>query len=104
MQMDRLTNKSQEALRAAVGAAVRRGNPEVIPEHLLVVVLQQENGIGGPLVERVGANKEALVRDLEQRIEGLPRVSGGGEPSFGRRMLPLLNKAEDEAKKLKDDY
>ena len=104
MRMDRLTTKSQEAVRAAIDSASRRGNPEVIPEHVLVAVLEQEGGVGAPLVERAGAKPRALIQDLTQRIEGLPRVSGGAEPSFGRRTTPFLNKAEDEAKKLKDDF
>jgi ATP-dependent Clp protease ATP-binding subunit ClpB len=104
MRMDRLTTKSQEALRAAVDGAGKRGNPEVIPEHLLVAILEQEGGVGAPLVERAGVQTKALVRDLSQRIEGLPKVSGGAEPSFGRRAVPLLNQAEEEAKRLKDDY
>jgi ATP-dependent Clp protease ATP-binding subunit ClpB len=104
MRMDRLTTKSQEAVRAAIDAAGKRGNPEVIPEHLLVAILEQEGGVGAPLVERAGAQAKALVRDFAQRIEGLPRVSGGAEPTFGRRAVPLLNQAEEEAKRLKDDY
>ena len=102
--MDRLTTKSQEALRAAVDAATRRGNPEVIPEQVLVAVLEQEGGVGAPLVQRAGADPKALARELAERIEKLPRVSGGAEPSFGRRTVPLLNQAENEAKRLKDDY
>ncbi len=104
MRMDRLTTKSQEALRAAVDDCVRRGNPEVIPEHILIAVLRQEDGLGRPLVEKAGANAEALSKELEERVEKLPQVSGGGEPSFGRRAVPLLTKAEDEAKAFKDDY
>ncbi len=104
MRMDRLTTKSQEAVRAAVDEAMRRGNPEVIPEHLLVAILTQQDGIGGPLVEKAGANAKGLAGALEERIAGLPQVSGGTEPSFARRTVPLLNKAEEEAKALKDDY
>ncbi|HMR75591.1 MAG TPA: AAA family ATPase, partial [Polyangiaceae bacterium] len=102
--MDRLTTKSQEALRSAVDSAIRRGNPEVIPEHILVAVLTQDEGVGGPLVEKAGANAAKLTEALEERVNGLPQVSGGGEPNFGRRAVPLLSKAEDEAKSLKDDF
>ncbi|HEY6560900.1 MAG TPA: ATP-dependent chaperone ClpB [Polyangiaceae bacterium] len=104
MRTDRLTTKSQEAVRAAIDGAMRRGNPEVIPEHVLIAILEQEGGVGAPLVERAGANPKALIADLEQRVRSLPQVSGGSEPSFGRRTLPFLNNAEDEAKRLKDDY
>jgi ATP-dependent Clp protease ATP-binding subunit ClpB len=104
MRLDRLTSKSQEALRSAVELASRRGNPELIPEHLLVAVLEQDGGIGRALVERAGAVPATLIRDLTARIEALPQVSGGGEPGFGRRTPPLLTAAEDEAKRMKDDF
>jgi ATP-dependent Clp protease ATP-binding subunit ClpB len=104
MRMDRLTTKSQESLRAAVDAATRRGNPELIPEHLLVAVLEQEGSVAAALVQRAGADPKALAKALGERIDKLPKVSGGGEPGFGRRTVPFLNAAEDEAKKLKDDF
>jgi ATP-dependent Clp protease ATP-binding subunit ClpB len=104
MRMDRLTTKAQEALRAAINLAMSRGNPELIPEHLLVAIVEQDGGVGGALVGRAGADPKSLASDLSQRIDTLPRVSGGAEPSFGRRALPLLNRAEEEAKSLKDDY
>ncbi|HET9955152.1 MAG TPA: ATP-dependent chaperone ClpB [Polyangiaceae bacterium] len=104
MRMDRLTTKSQEALRAAIDQASRRGNPEVIPEHLLLSILEQEGGVGSALLQRAGADPKAVASDFSKRLEGLPRVSGGAEPSLGRRAVPLMNHAEDEAKRLKDDY
>jgi len=104
MRMDRLTSKSQEALQSAAANASRRGNPELIPEHLLVAILEQEGGVGAALAQRAGADPAAFAKDLNARIEGLPQVSGGAEPSFGRRTVPLMNQAEDEAKRLKDEY
>ncbi len=104
MRMDRLTNKSQESLRVAVDGATRRGNPEIIPEHLLVAVLEQEGSVAAAVAQRAGADPKALSRELSERIEKLPKVSGGQEPGFGRRTVPFLNAAEDEAKKLKDDF
>ena len=102
--MDRLTNKSQESLRAAVDAATRRGNPELIPEHVLVAVLEQEGSVAASAVQRAGADPKALAKALSERVDKLPKVSGGQEPGFGRRTVPFLNAAEDEAKKLKDDF
>ena len=104
MRMDRLTTKSQEALRSAMDRAARAGNPELVPEHLLAAILEQKDGVGGPLVERAGVPPGVLRKDLEQRLETLPKVSGGAEPSLGRRATLLVQKAEDEAKALKDDF
>lgn len=74
MRFDKMTTKSQEAVRAAIDAAVRRGNPEVIPEHVLVAVLSQSDGVGRPLVQRAGADPDALKSDLQARLETLPQV------------------------------
>jgi ATP-dependent Clp protease ATP-binding subunit ClpB len=104
MRMERLTTKSQEALRAAITAASRRGHPELIPEHLLTAILEQDGGVGRALVERAGAAPAQLAIDLGARLNTLPQVSGGGEPGFSRRASTLLTRAEDEAKRLKDDY
>jgi ATP-dependent Clp protease ATP-binding subunit ClpB len=104
MRMDRLTSKSQEALQSAAASASRRGNPELIPEHLLIAILEQDGGVGAALSQRAGADTAALIKDFAARVESLPKVSGGAEPSFSRRTVPLLNNAEDEAKKLKDEF
>ena len=99
-----MTIKSQEALRAAVDIASRRGNPELLPEHLLLAALTQEGGVAAPLVQKAGASVEALAKAFEERLEGFPKVTGGAEPSLSSRGLKLLQKAEDEAKSLKDDF
>src|SRR5215471_18997400 len=104
MRMDRLTQKSQEALRAAIDMASRRGNPEVLPEHVLVAALTQEDGIAPPLVQKAGASPEALAHAFEERVDSLPRVTGGAEPTLSSRGLKLMQRAEDEAKALKDDF
>src|SRR5690606_13020994 len=104
MQMDRLTTKSQEALQAAIGLGTRQGNPEILPEHVLVAILDQEDGVGRPLVELAGANADRLRTDLERELNKLPQVQGGVEPRFGRRTLPFYQAAEDIAKQLKDEF
>src|SRR5258708_7779793 len=104
MRMDRMTLKSQEALRAAVDLASRRGNPEVLPEHILFAALTQDGGIAAPLVQKAGAAPQALAKAFEERIDGLPKVTGGAEPALSSRGLKVLQRAEDEAKALKDDY
>src|SRR5690242_4224059 len=104
MRLDRMTTKAQEAVRAAADLASRRGNPELYPEHLLHAIVEQDGGVGGPLLQKAGADPANVLRLLEAKIEGYPRVSGGAEPGLSRRGLAVLQKAEDEAKALKDDF
>jgi ATP-dependent Clp protease ATP-binding subunit ClpB len=104
MNMDRMTTKSQEALRSALDLAMRQGHPEIFPEHVLLAILDQRDGVGRPLVERAGAKPEALKREFSDRLDTFPKVSGGAAPNLHRRALTLISKAEDEAKRLKDDF
>jgi ATP-dependent Clp protease ATP-binding subunit ClpB len=104
MRPDRLTTKSQEAVRDALNRAGRNGNPEVTPEHLLTAMLAQEGGVAHALLQKAGGDAEALVDALEAKLNALPRVSGGAEPNLSRRALEVFRKAEDEAKSLKDEF
>jgi len=104
MRPDKMTTKSQEAFRAAIEQASRRGNPELHPEHLLAATLLQDGGVAAPLLQKAGADLEGLTAALTEKIDGLPRVSGGAEPGLSRRMLDVVRKADDEAKTLKDDF
>ena len=104
MRLDRMTTKAQEAVRTAIDLASRRGNPELYPEHLILAMVDQDGGIGGPLLQKVGADPAEIARLLQAKIDVYPRVTGGAEPGLARRTLAVLQKAEDEAKALKDDF
>jgi ATP-dependent Clp protease ATP-binding subunit ClpB len=104
MRPEKMTTKSQEALRTAMELAGRRGSPEVIPEHLLLAMLAQEEGVAHPLLQKAGLDIEAVVSDATTVVNGLPRVTGGAEAAFSRRTLEIMRKAEDEAKTLRDDF
>jgi ATP-dependent Clp protease ATP-binding subunit ClpB len=104
MRPDRMTTKSQEAFRDAVDGASRRGNPELVPEHLLEAMLAQEGGVATPLLQKAGVDVAAFSAAVSKRLAALPRVTGGAEPSFSRRAMDAMRKAEDEAKSLKDDF
>ena len=104
MRLDRMTTKAQEAIRAAVDLASRRGNPELYPEHIVQAIVDQDGGIGGPLLQKTGADTASVSRALQEKIDAYPRVSGGAEPNLSRRALAVIQRAEDEAKALKDDY
>jgi ATP-dependent Clp protease ATP-binding subunit ClpB len=105
MNIDRLTTKAQEALRSGIEIANRKGNPEIHPEHLWLAALEQDDGVGRPLVQKAGGNFAALTRALTERIASFPQVSGGNaEPRLSSRTLKLMQNAEDEAKRMKDDF
>jgi len=104
MRPEKMTTKSQEALRTAMELAGRRGSPEVIPEHMLLAMLAQEEGVAHPLLQKAGLDIEAVVSDATTVVNGLPRVTGGAEAAFSRRTLEVMRKAEDEAKTLRDDF
>src|ERR1019366_1821254 len=104
MRPDRMTTKSREAFQDAADRAARAGNPELHPEHLLAAMLEQDGGVGAPLVQKAGADVSVLPAAVAQKLEKYPRVSGGGEPGRSRPALEVVRQADDEAKKLKDDY
>lgn len=104
MNTDRLTNNSQKALQDAFSNAVRSGHPDLMPEHLLASAIAQPDSTVALLIERASGNAEQVLKDLNANLAKLPQVSGGGEPRLHPRTLSLLQSAEDEAKKLKDDF
>jgi ATP-dependent Clp protease ATP-binding subunit ClpB len=108
MDINRFTEKAQEALASAQARAQRGGQQSVDVEHLFAALLDQEGGLAPAVLRKANINVEALKSRAEQEVERLPRVSGsGGEServSVSGRLSRLLNKAEDEAKRWKDDY
>jgi ATP-dependent Clp protease ATP-binding subunit ClpB len=108
MDFNRLTEKSQEAIRQAQNIAITYGNQQMDVEHLLLALLDQEGGLAPSILQRADIPVEALHDRLVQEIEKLPKVSGGGtrpdQVYVTNRLSQLLNRAEDQAKRLKDDY
>jgi ATP-dependent Clp protease ATP-binding subunit ClpB len=108
MDMNKLTQKSQEALSSAQTKAVRLGHQEVDSEHLLAALLEQPEGLTTRLLQRLEVNSTALQQAVEQELSRRPRVSGGGGEAgkiyITQRLQQILVRAEDEAKRLKDEY
>ncbi|MBC6457597.1 ATP-dependent chaperone ClpB [Actinomadura sp. HBU206391] len=102
----KLTQRSQEAVSAAVRRAATKGNPQVEPVHLLVALLGQADGIAGPLLEAVGADGRALRRQAEEALAALPKAAGStvGAPQYSRPWLVAINTAANRAKQLEDEY
>ena len=101
---DRLTVKAAEAFNEAIAMARRNGNPLVYDGHLFLALLGQDEGIVIPLLHKLGANVAELRARLEREVERYPKQSGGAQPSASRELNQVLDKAEEEAKALKDEY
>ncbi|SED01188.1 ATP-dependent Clp protease ATP-binding subunit ClpB [Streptomyces melanosporofaciens] len=108
MDMNRLTQKSQEALQDAQSRAQGYGHTEVDGEHLLLALLEQPEGLVPRLVGQLGADPEAVRTMLEAEVARKPRVTGPGttpgQVFVTQRLSHLLDAAEQEARRLKDEY
>jgi ATP-dependent Clp protease ATP-binding subunit ClpB len=104
MRLDRLTNKTREALVEAQHLANDKGHPEVVPEHLLLMLLDQDDGLAGPVLERAGASVDAVRQRATRGLAQLPVVQGGAEASLSRRLRQVLTRAWKETESKKDEY
>ena len=106
MNLQKYTQKSIEALRAAQSDATERGNSRLEPEHVFLALMRQEGGLIPELIKKVGVAPETAVRELEDAINKLPRVSGPGAEGLyiSRACEETLNAAENEAEKMRDEY
>ncbi|MEP9380723.1 ATP-dependent chaperone ClpB [Nocardioides sp. KR10-350] len=107
MDLNRLTEKSQEALHDAQTLALRYGNTEITVEHLLLALLEQRDGLVARLLERSGIDVTSLRGQVESRLSSLPRVSGTGgtgQIHASRSLNEVLVAAAGIAEHLKDEY
>ncbi|MFT3963462.1 ATP-dependent chaperone ClpB [Propionivibrio sp.] len=105
MRQDKLTTKFQQALADAQSLAVGHDNQMIAPAHLLLALLQQEDGSTSSLLAQAGVNVQALKTALDQAVDRLPKVEGhGGEVQVGRDLLNLLNLTDREAQKRGDQF
>jgi len=108
MDINRMTEKAQEALRAAHSIAARLAHQQIDVEHLLMALLDQEGGLAPAILEKAGVSPDRVKQELERELNRMPRVSGpqGGldQIYITSRLNQLLVAAEDEARRLKDEY
>src|SRR3954452_5550461 len=108
MDLERLTQKSQQALSDAQDLATRSGHTEVDGEHLLLALIDQPDGLVPRLISQAGPDPDRLPAELEGELSRRPRVSGPGSAPgqvyLTQRLARLLDAAEGEAKRLKDEY
>ncbi len=103
MRHDQFTLRAQEAIAAAVNLTQERQHPQVEPEHLLVALLEQTDGIAKPILEKIGASVPRILREAEEALSRMARVTGG-ERYLSGRLSTLFVNARKEADKLQDAY
>ena len=108
VDVNRMTHKVQEALQAAGGIATRRSHQGIDVEHLLLALLEQEQGLAANILEVAGvaprAVKEAVERELAKRPQVKGPAAGPSQTYLTQRLGQVLAKAEDEMQALKDEY
>ncbi|MES2046944.1 MAG: ATP-dependent chaperone ClpB [Pseudomonadota bacterium] len=105
MRLDKLTTKLQEALADAQSQAVANDNQYIEPVHLLLALLNQDDGSARSLLQRAGVNVVSLMNGLKSALDRLPKVTGNdGQVQIGRELTGLLNLAEKESQKRGDQF
>src|SRR5436305_6784194 len=106
MHQDRFTIKTEEALAAGQRLAQARHNPQVTPQHLRLALLEQDGGIVAPVLERAGGDPNGLRRRTNEQLDAQPKVTGdtGQAPGFDYAVTQTLERAEEEARALSDEY
>src|SRR6476660_3640504 len=108
MDINRYTEKAQEALQEAQKLAIRLNHQQIDVEHVLLSLLDQEKGLAPAILQKAGVSVDALTIKLQRELEKLPRVTGPSGAPESMYVTPRFNKliahAEDEAKKLNDEY
>ena len=103
-RFDKLTLKAQEAVARAQELATDRGNAQIDPLHLLAALLTENDGIVGPILERIGVNRQQLDSIVQAELGHFAQVSGGAPPQGSRELNQVLEAAQREADAMKDEF
>jgi len=105
MRLDKLTEKSREALLEAQHLAEQYTHPAVEPEHLLAALLAQENGVVPSVISKIGGDMQMLAQSLEASLGKMPRATGSSvQVGMSRELTNVINEAESITEAMKDDY
>ncbi|HUF48097.1 MAG TPA: ATP-dependent chaperone ClpB [Vicinamibacterales bacterium] len=104
MNLNRYTEKAQEAIQGAVQLAGRHGQPEIVSEHLLLALVAQRDGIVPALLGKMNLDADRIGAAVQGAVNQLPKVAGGAEPGLSSRLRRLLAAAEEQAGILKDEF
>ena len=105
MRFDQLTIKAQEAIQEAQRDARARGSAELTPDHLLLTLLKQSEGVVVPILQKLGVDAEALARDEEAALDRQPKVTGASaDAAPSRELTRAFDAAFEVAKDFGDEY
>ena len=104
LSADRLTVKAGEALQSAATEARQRGNAEVHGVHLLHALLAQEEGIVGPILQKIEVRVARVQERATEALDRMARVEGGSDPNLSRDLRTALHAAEDVSRELEDEF
>ena len=104
MNIQKFTQKSIEAINMIEKVASEFGNQEIEQEHLMYALVNQEDSLISRLIEKMGIQKQYFDNTLESALNARPKVSGGSQPYIGQYLNKALTHAEDEAKRMGDEY
>ncbi|MFW6146835.1 MAG: ATP-dependent chaperone ClpB [Thermodesulfobacteriota bacterium] len=106
MRFDKFTLKAQEAIQNAQEVASQKGHQQIEPEHMLYALLEQKEGIIGPLLGKIGAKRDTMLQAVDEALDQMPKVSGSGlgEAYVAPRLKAVLERSQKEAGQMKDEY
>jgi ATP-dependent Clp protease ATP-binding subunit ClpB len=103
MRLDKFTLRGQEAIQSAIELAERNQHQQVEPEHLLVAMLEQPEGIVRPILGKLGANVAVILNDTQAAVARFPRVQGG-QQYFSSRMTQIFTASQKQADQMQDEF
>ena len=105
MRQDKWTIKAQESLQQAMDYASEKNNQQIEPEHLLLALLNQEDGVVGEIVNQIGVNQSSLTSKVKKLVDNLPKVSGSNTNSYlSNACAQVIEQAEKESKRMQDEF
>jgi ATP-dependent Clp protease ATP-binding subunit ClpB len=104
MNINKYTEKAREAVAAAIELARQNNNPQVEPDHLLVALIEQREGIIPELLRKMNADPAQLARAARELLKKIPSAYGGAEPGLSPRLNKVATAAESDADRMKDEY
>ena len=103
MRLDKFTLRGQEAIQSAIELAEKNQHQQVEPEHLLVAMLEQPEGIVRPILGKLGANVAVILNDTQAAVARFPRVQGG-QQYFSTRTTQIFAASQTQADKMQDEF